>query len=292
MPEVSIIIPAFNAKRYLRETLESVLAQTHPSFEVIAVDDGSTDATPEVLGEYAGRIRVLRQANAGRAAACNAGARMAEAEWLAFIDADDLWSPEKLEIQLRNCAQFAISHTNSYFFGENCQEVTKTDITPQYGGWVLDRLLVGNFITTSTVMLRRDVYFEFGGFDRGYYFAEDWPLWLRVCAKYELGYVAQPLGRYRVHAASKTMRVPQMHADALRILEEAFAEGGVARDLGRLRRTAFGMAYLTSSHYAATVGDWRFAASCAARSLLYRPLVVRAWKNLIKAGVMPLGVKY
>jgi len=104
-PLVSIVIPAYNAAPFIAETLESALAQTHAHREVIVVDDGSTDDTESRVAPYLGRIRYVRQANAGAAAARNAGLRMAAGDYIAFLDADDVWQPEKLEIQLRVAAR-------------------------------------------------------------------------------------------------------------------------------------------------------------------------------------------
>ena len=103
-PLVSIVIPAYNAAPFIAETLESVLAQTHVHREIIVVDDGSTDGTETRVAPYLGRIRYTRQANAGAAAARNAGLRMASGDYIAFLDADDLWVAEKLEVQLRVAA--------------------------------------------------------------------------------------------------------------------------------------------------------------------------------------------
>jgi len=105
-PLVSVIIPAYNATAFLGETLDSVLAQTYPNLEIIVVDDGSTDDTPDLLGSYGDRIRVLRQANSGQATARNHGAREAHGELLAFLDSDDLWDPDKIARQVELLDRF------------------------------------------------------------------------------------------------------------------------------------------------------------------------------------------
>src|SRR5262245_16589489 len=105
MSEVSVIIPAYNHSRYIGKAIESVLRQTLPAREVIIVDDGSTDATDEVLARYQNRIRVKRQRNSGVAAARNCGAEIATGDLLAFLDADDMWLPRKLELQVERFAK-------------------------------------------------------------------------------------------------------------------------------------------------------------------------------------------
>ena len=104
MPKVSVIIPTYNRSLSVREAIESVLAQTYRDFELIVVDDGSADNTPSVLGSFGERIRGIRQANAGVSAARNAGIRAAKGEWVAFLDSDDLWVPQKLERQMAGVA--------------------------------------------------------------------------------------------------------------------------------------------------------------------------------------------
>jgi len=290
---VSVIIPAFNAERYLRETLDSVLAQTWPACEVIVVDDGSTDSTPAILSEYAGRIRVLRQDNQGSATARNTAVSAASGAWIAFIDADDVWLPGKLTRQMQHCGRYAISHTDSVCFGDGLpREVLRSAVTTPYAGRVLKQLLVTNFISNSTVMMRRDVFLQYGGLNESLPGVEDWSLWLRVCADYELGYLPEPLVRYRIHRQSKSMNTRKRMADHLHIIDEAFGPTGVGRSLRRLRRRALASSFEINGHFAAESGDWTFAAWCAAQRLRYQPWAARGWKNLAKSALIPLGIRY
>jgi glycosyltransferase involved in cell wall biosynthesis len=293
MDLVSIIIPAFNAESYLRETLDSALQQTYATCEVIVVDDGSTDGTMVILAEYGEKVRVVRQQNRGSACARNAGVAAAHGEWIAFLDADDIWLPEKVERQLAACGRFAISHTDSVCFGDALErEILRSSFEPPYAGKVLEPLLVINFITNSTVMVRREVFRRFGGFDESYVTCEDWALWLRICAEHKLGYLAEPVVRYRFHKRSKSTMSRRTLTARLHIIEEAFGPGGVGRAHVRMRSPALASAFQVTSHFAASAGDWRFAMNCAANSLLHRPGDVRAWKNLVKAALIPFGVPY
>lgn len=293
MHTVSIVIPTYNAARYLRQAIDSALAQTHGDKEIIVVDDGSTDDTSEILAAYAGRIRVLSQRNQGAAAACNAGAEAARGRWIALLDADDEWLPEKLAQQLRRCGQYVISHTDSVCFGTGIEgEIRRSSFEPPYHGQVLEHLLIRNFITKSSVLMLRETYLELGGFPRTSGAVEDWPFWLTVCAAHELGYVPEPLVRYRVHGQSQSMKARATHAAHLRIINDAFGAGGVGRNLPRLRARALASSCQINSHYAAQSGDWTFAVRCALNALRYEPANVRTWKNLIKSALIPLGVRY
>lgn len=293
MDLISIIIPAYNAEKYLRETLDSALAQTYPNYEVIVVDDGSTDGTNDILDEYGTRIRVAHQANGGSAAACNTGVAVAKGKWVCFLDADDIWLPNKLVVQAQHGGRYIISHTDSVCFGATLpQEVRRSSFEPLYAGQILDKLMIVNFITKSTVMMRRDVYNEYGGFDESYEACEDWPFWIKVCADHELGYIPEPLVRYRVHAKSKSMKSRRTLPARLRILEEAFSAGGVAHALAHLRPRSLASAYQVSCHFALEAGDWRYAYHCGLNALRYAPFVSSTWKNLVKASLMPFGYKY
>jgi glycosyltransferase involved in cell wall biosynthesis len=293
MDLVSIIIPAYNAETYLRETLSSALAQTYTNCEIIVVDDGSKDSTLDMLEEYGDRIRVVRQQNRGSACARNAGVAVARGHWIAFLDADDIWLSDKISKQIASCGDYAISHTDSVCFGEGLEhEILRSSFEPPYSGHVLKQLLVINFITNSTVMVRRDVFNRFGGFDESYITCEDWALWLRICAEHEIGYLAEPVVRYRFHRKSKSTMSRRTLNARLRILDEAFGAGGVGVELSQMRAPALASAYQVTSHFAADAGDWKFALSCAANSIRYRPGDIRTWKNLVKAALIPFGVPY
>ncbi len=289
MDLISVIIPAFNAQSYVRQAVESALNQTYPDQEVIVVDDGSTDGTPGILAEYAGRIRVVSQANQGTARACNAGVHAARGTWIAFLDADDVWLAQKSQRQLAACGQYAISHTDSVCFGETIDgEIRRSSFEPPHAGKVLPELLVRNFITKSAVMMLKSTFEESGGFGDTHAAVEDWPLWLRICARHELGYVPEVLLRYRVHRQSKSMRIRETLGTHRRIIEEAFAADGVGAALPHLRRRALASSYEINCHFATEVGDFRFARRCALGALVQQPASVYAWKTMARTLLAPL----
>ena len=290
---ISVIIPAHNAAATIGETLDSVFAQTHAPDEVIVVDDGSADETSAILDGYDHRLRVIRQGQTGRAAACNRGAKEARSRLIAFLDADDVWLPGKLERQLTECADAVLSYTNSTYFGEMvAKEIVKDDLTPQPSGDVLEALLLGNFITGSSVVVRRDVFLECGGFDESYDCVQDWPLWLRICSQHQLGYVAEPLVRYRVHRAATTMKVRRTLPAHLRVLNEAFAPDGPAAHLGHLREQAIAHAYQCVGFYASEAGDGPLTIRCAVASRRKSPMSVSNWKRLVKGGLLLVGCRF
>ncbi|ODP36480.1 glycosyltransferase family 2 protein [Sphingomonas turrisvirgatae] len=169
---VSVIIPAYNAARWIKATLRSVAAQTHRALEVIVIDDGSTDDTVAIAERFATgdpRFRVMRQANAGVAAARNHGASLAQSDWLAFVDADDLWTPDKTERQI---AALAAAGPDAglcyswYVMIDSADTVIYREPGRAIEGTVLDTLFVENFIGNgSAALVRRDAFERVGGFE-------------------------------------------------------------------------------------------------------------------------------
>lgn len=174
-PSVSVIIPAYNGARTVWRAIESALGQTHPPLEVIVVDDGSADETADVVAAYPAPVRLIRKENGGPASARNVGARAASGTWLAMLDADDWWYPDKLERQLALDTSSDISLIHAFAPHSRARvprEVTLTD------------LLRANIIINSSVLIRRAVFEKLGGFDVApeLISVEDYALWLRVVA--------------------------------------------------------------------------------------------------------------
>ena len=158
-PHVSVIMPVFNGESFIEAAINSVFAQSFKNFELIVVDDGSTDATLAILEAYGDRIKVLRQKNSGHAAARNAASRIATGEWIAMIDADDLWEPTKLQKQLELVDRFRdgdVFYTATANFEDSARvdDVTFGDRECP-AGCVFEDLLLENFITHSSILMRR-----------------------------------------------------------------------------------------------------------------------------------------
>ncbi len=224
MPCVSAIIPVFNGAAFISEAVTSALEQTHTNMEIIVVDDGSTDNTPELLAEFGDQIRVIRQANTGHVVARNNAAKVAKGEWLAFLDADDIWFPKKIEKQLAivNACNEGLVYTDRENFGHITRVKKRlSDAMPLFEGDVYEKLLEGNFITVSSVMIRKDWFERLGGFDPELKVCEDWDLWLRYS---EIGGLTrlcpEPLMRYRWHLTSMSHNFEKMLEGRLRVIRK------------------------------------------------------------------------
>jgi GT2 family glycosyltransferase len=194
-PLVSVIIPTFNRAHLVVEAIDSVLQQRDPSCEVIVVDDGSTDATPQALARYAEQVRIERQPQRGVAAARNHGVRVARGRWLAFLDSDDQWLPGKLTAQRAfhaSADDIEISQTEEIWL-RNGRRIKRHAHHQQPAGDFFMPSLERCLVSASAVMLSRDLFESTGGFDEGLVVCEDYDLWLRIARRSAIGFIPTPL---------------------------------------------------------------------------------------------------
>jgi glycosyltransferase involved in cell wall biosynthesis len=219
---VTVIIPAFNAARTIDETLRSVRSQTHRRLEILVVDDGSVDATAEIVRSHAAedrRIRLIQQPNLGVAAARNRAIAEATSDYVAPIDADDLWRPDKIEKQLarlhRDGETVALVYAWCAVIEENSRIVVAVP-GPTHTGNVVHEILAGNFPGNgSTVLMRKAAVIEAGGYDpslraRSAQGVEDWQLYFRIATRHEFSVVPEYLTGYRKTAAGMSADLLQM----------------------------------------------------------------------------------
>jgi glycosyltransferase involved in cell wall biosynthesis len=237
---VSVIIPTYNYGRYLGEAIESALKQTYPPLEVIIVDDGSTDETPQVLAAFGTRIRSVRQVNAGVGAARNNGIGMARGEYIALLDSDDIWMPTKLELQMSRFAKdpsLGLVHCGAETFDESGR--TLNTCLAGMEGRVADEMLRfdSDVIRAGSCMVfPKRVAEELGGFDARLPPSDDWDFCYRVAARYPVGYVREVLLRYRQHEGGLHRNVARMEMAMQISLAQAFE----SRDEPALRKHAYG----------------------------------------------------
>lgn len=256
-PMVSVIIPNFNYSQYLREAIDSVIAQTYGHIEIIVVDDGSTDSSREVLDSYGEQIATVFQKNQGVSAARNAGVGKSRGEYIAFLDADDAWLPAKIERQLamfENDAELGLVHVGVVEIdGDGNHLLERTD---GMSGRVADELLrfEGPVILGggSGFMVPRRILDEIGGFDTRLSTSADWDLIYRVSCGYAVGFVPEILLKYRVHSSNMHGNIGAMEHDMMLGFEKAFADGSTAdrrKSYGNLHKMLAG-SYFRSGKYA------------------------------------------
>jgi len=227
MPAISIIIPAYNAERTILETIKSVQQQTFSDFELIVINDGSRDRTLKILEDVKDeRITVFSYENAGVSIARNRGITHATGDFISFIDADDLWTPDKLELQIAALQQYpeagvAYSWTNLIDEkGEFLHAGEPIDFT----GNVYKELLVRNFIYSGSNPLIRRQVIESVGFDDTLTHGEDWEFYLRLAAKSPFVVVPKPQILYRQTLKSASSKVEVTEKEVLKAIEKAFSK--------------------------------------------------------------------
>jgi glycosyltransferase involved in cell wall biosynthesis len=230
-PLVSCLIPAYNGAAFLGEALISVQQQTCQDFEIIVVDDGSTDHTFELAREFAAadpRIKAFRQANGGTQAARNTALQHARGEWIALLDQDDVWLPDKLASQLDLLKERPRPNLlfSNYFVwdGKSDLGTRHTQRRKFYEGDVSEHLVRSCLFGASSVMVLRDMVNSVGGFDPAFHLAGDWDMWLRLAERgvWARG-VWQPQMRYRLWAGNESKKIIPMAQETLAVLEKALA---------------------------------------------------------------------
>lgn len=283
---VSVVIPAFNAQQYIGSAIDSALAQEGCEIEVIVVDDGSSDNTAEVVEAYTDRVRYVKQANAGPAAARNLGVSLSTSDWIAFLDADDTWVSGKLQAQLKAASDgnADVVYSNLLNSGD-CDSVAQTRSTKELPrGDIFEQLLYDNFIPLSSVLMRRQLLVDVGGFREDLLGTEDWDLWMRLASEGVLFEVVnEPLITYQWRADSLSKDHERM-----KLLREHTVQLALDTLRGRKvgwvkRKAAMANALAVSAWFAnhdtklrLTARMWYGAAATTA------PWVVGHWKQWLK----------
>ena len=236
MPRVSVIIPSYNCARYLGRAIDSANAQTYKDYEILVVDDGSTDDTKDVAMQYGRKLTYLYQQNRGVSAARNHAISKASGELLAYLDADDMWYPEKLERQVafldahQECGmvhgEMSVINEQDEILHLRFYEETKRDV-PQ--GYCVPKLLMRCHIQTLTVVERRSSFDRVGVFDDRLPIVQDYLHWIMIAAEGQaVGYLAEPLGKYRWRTGSLIGNYPRLLEDYVRIFDILLREKPIA----------------------------------------------------------------
>ena len=264
---VSVVIPSFNYGHFVVDAVESALAQTYRPMQVIVVDDGSTDDTWNRLKPFADRIHYVYQTNRGLSSARNTGIRLAAGEWIALLDADDVWHPEKTEVQLRAVESVAgvglVGSLPSSFLPEK--------LHPQP---VVEHLCVRDFLLSSRTgpsgaLIRKECFDAVGLFDESLRSIEDRDMWLRIASHFKSAEVVSPCWWYRPHAGQMSRRASRMVENYEKVLTKFFEEHP---EHASLRRMAWSYCFLDGSWSFLDEGDERMA-----RALMWKSIYLRPW---------------
>jgi glycosyltransferase involved in cell wall biosynthesis len=226
IPAVSIVMATKNYGRFLPDAVGSVLAQTFADWELVVVDDGSNDETPKIISRYRNdpRIRYFRSDKLGQSRAKNLGIGMSRAQLIAFLDADDVWLPTKLEKQLalfNEHPETGVVFCRRSFIDHLGNPLPARPTSTLWRGSVLEQLFVQNFICFSSAILRRQIFSHIGMFDVQFDLAIDYDLWLRVAKHYTFDFVDEQLVQYRTGHGNLSNKLSDRVNTALSIMQRA-----------------------------------------------------------------------
>ncbi len=235
-PQVSVILPTYNRAHFLKDTLGSLVSQTFKGFEVVVVDDGSTDGTPDIIKTYSSKINLrplISRENHGVSWARNQGLRASRAPWVAFLDSDDTWMPKKLEIQMKYLEKnpdLQICQTEEIWI-RNGRRVNPMKKHEKKGGSIFKRCLELCVVSPSATMISRKLLDEVGAFDEDLPACEDYDLWLRISCRYPIGLIPEPLITKRGgHPDQLSREYPSMDLYRIRSIQKLLECGSLTRE--------------------------------------------------------------
>lgn len=222
---VSVIVPVYNRESLVSETIDSILSQTYKNFEVILINDGSSDDSLSVLVAYERRfpekIRVIDQSNQGQIIARNNGIKVAQGDYIAFLDSDDLWKKDKLERQIPLFNKgVGLVYAGTEIINEKGETIRAEPADETLSGNIYPQLLVKNRMTGGTVVVTSESLRRVGVFSTDFKAAENWDLWLRICKEYLAEVVAEPLIEYRIHSNNMSSDTQLMLDAKMKIIEK------------------------------------------------------------------------
>ncbi len=230
--DISVIVPTYNRAHALPRALDSVLAQRLPPAEILIIDDGSEDETRQLIQARYPNCRYLPQANHGVSQARNRGIQEARGTWLALLDSDDAWLPDKLQLQyqaLQDQPEHRLCHTDEIWM-RNGVRVNPMKKHAKRGGWIFLDCLPLCVISPSAALLHRSLFAEFGVFDSSLPACEDYDLWLRICAREPVLYIEKPLVvKYGGHADQLSRKHWGMDRFRIRALEKLIRTGDLSQ---------------------------------------------------------------
>jgi glycosyltransferase involved in cell wall biosynthesis len=308
LPFVSVAICCYNSERYLEQTIKSVINQSYKDWELIIVNDGSSDGTEDIVKSFiknGHRIIYHRQENKGFGAARNKCMELSKSDYIAIIDHDDICLPERLDVQVKSAKrhpQAALLFSNSEHFMDDGTIIQRQfdsfNIDPSLlnlsSGTAAEKLLLyGCFIDSETVLFRRDAALQVGGFNEGYKYIVDYDFFLRIGEKYDMICDSQILSQWRVHPqqASQTMK-ETIHLETMHLLDKWACKETISADIQRTIRLQSWLCLIRYSMYLFRLARFREGSKCIYKSFSNEIKVGHIVGYLTKKVLNRLKIKY
>lgn len=275
MPTVSVIIPTYNSARYIREAIDSVLGQTYGDYEIIVVDDGSTDNTAEIIQPYRDRITYIYQSNQKLPVARNTGIAASSGQYLAFLDSDDLFLPHKLATQagvLDERPDIGLVAGGYQYVDENGR------LIKEHKSWInrpvidLETIITGGLVPPVAVLLRRSWFNQVGGFDPQMIHSEDMDLWFRLAlAGCPMTWSPSIVSQYRLHLTNQSRSHAEQYSYYRRALERAFSNDKMPDQLRVRDQEIYALTYLSQASRSFMDGYEEEARDCIHHAIAIDP---------------------
>ena len=219
---ISVVIPTYNRVELLKRSIDSVINQTIKPFEIIIVDDGSNDGTEVMVKKKYDSLKLIKQKNKGASAARNSGIKASSGEWICFLDSDDEWKNNKLEKQITfvaNNSDYKFFHSNEIWI-KNGKRINQKKKHKKYGGDIFKKCLDMCRISPSSVLINKNIFEEIGFFNENLVVCEDYELWLRICDKYKVFFIDEPLIiKYGGHQDQLSYSIDSIECHRIKALE-------------------------------------------------------------------------
>ena len=228
MMNISVVIPTYNRIELLKRSIDSVINQTIKPSEIIIVDDGSNDGTEAMVKKKYDSLKLITQKNKGASAARNSGIKASSGEWICFLDSDDEWKNDKLEKQINavaNNSDYKFFHSNEIWI-KNGKRINQKKKHKKYGGDIFKKCLDMCRISPSSVLIEKNIFEEIGFFNENLVVCEDYELWLRICDKYEVFFIDEPLiFKYGGHQGQLSYSIDSIEYHRIKALEYLLSTG-------------------------------------------------------------------
>lgn len=286
MPRVSVVITCYNYGQYLMESINSVLDQTYHDFEVIVINDGSTDNTSELMDKFSSNdtVRYICQQNQGQPKAKNRGIHESSGEFIAFLDADDIWLSTKLERQMRlfDDTDVGVVYSGISLIDSDGKGITGAEYFLRRGN-ILDYIFIDNFVCFSSSVVRKLLLEEVGAFDESIPMGIDYDLWVRLAARCKFDFVDDRLVKYRTGHANLSKNKMQRYECALKIMNKALNDPLIKSKFSwYVPRLAWADTWSNMATYLIASGNHKDAWRYFGKATLMLPVYPRLWKRMIK----------
>lgn len=283
---VSVVIPVYNSSKYILSAIDSVFSQDYKNHEIIVVDDGSTDDTCSVIeSKYLGKVNIIKIKNSGVSVARNIGINLSNGYYIAFLDSDDLWESSKLAKQVKAIEEDkenGVSYTSRFIIKN--ENIITSEERKSWSGFVLNKILIRNFICLSSVLIKKECFLKCGFFDETLKVSEDYDLWIRVSNRYKFVYLDERLVYYRVTPGSLTKNVSRMIINAHKVFLKNTLDNDISKNVKFLTYVFFySDTFKTTGHYFYDINNYRVAKNFFFLSFLLWPFRIETSKMLIRS---------